>query len=63
MSDESAEFIKIYRAPNGNFYAVWGGRPVCTPSGGLRYFDTESEVWASLVERKCVSPVPGNIAA
>jgi hypothetical protein len=33
--------IKIRRAPNGKFYAVWHGRPICHNDGNLRYFDSE----------------------
>jgi hypothetical protein len=36
-----SEFIKIRPAPNGKFYAVWYGQPVCDADDGLRYFENE----------------------
>jgi hypothetical protein len=52
MTNESAALFKIRRAANARFYAVWRGQPVCTPSGGLRYFDTEDQARAALAERE-----------
>jgi hypothetical protein len=34
---------KIYPAPNKMFYALWREQAVCTPTGALRYFETEAE--------------------
>jgi len=61
MSNESSNAFKIRRAPNGKFY-VWGnGEAVCLPSGGLRYFGTEREASAFLID--CDRVEIGRIAA
>ena len=44
------KLIKIRPAPNGKFYAVWRGRPLCDADGRLRYFADKDEVLA-FVER------------
>jgi hypothetical protein len=41
---------RIHRAPNDKFYALRQGQAVCIPNGTLRYFDTENEAWAFLVQ-------------
>jgi hypothetical protein len=40
---EMSQGNQIHRAPNGKFYAVWRGEPICRMSGGLFYFDTDRE--------------------
>jgi len=50
MSNESFDAFSIRRAPNRKFY-VWGnGDAICLPNGNLRYFETERQAWAFLVE-------------
>ena len=34
---------QTYRAPNGKYYAIWRGQPVCALAGVLLYFDTERD--------------------
>ena len=31
---------QAHRAPNGKFYAIWRGQPVCALAGVLLYFET-----------------------
>jgi len=56
------EFIKIRPAPNGKFYAVWHGRPICDADGGLRYFTDEDEVF-EFIERCDAAELLGEFAA
>ena len=49
MNDDSS-IDQIHRAPNDKFYALWDGRPICTPNGGLSYFETMREARTFLAE-------------
>jgi hypothetical protein len=61
MNDESAETVKIRRAPSGKFYVRRFGEVVCLPTGNPRYFETEQEAWAYLAESNAAGI--GRIAA
>lgn len=50
MSNEYSDIVKICRAPNDKFYALSQGQAVCTPTGALRYFETEREALLFLAE-------------
>jgi hypothetical protein len=50
VSDEYPIIAKIFNAPNEKFYALWQGQAVCTPTGNLRYFETEGEARLFLAE-------------
>jgi hypothetical protein len=52
----------IYRAPNDKFYALSQGEVVCTPNGGLRYFETEYEAQAFLNRRNAGDSSSGEFA-
>ena len=32
---------QVFRAPNGRFYVLWRGQPICSMDGDLAYFETE----------------------
>lgn len=34
---------QVHQAANGKFYALWRGKVVYAPDGGVRHFDTEQE--------------------
>ena len=40
---------QTYRAPNGKYYAIWRGQPVCALAGVLLYFDTERDAEEFLI--------------
>ena len=40
---------QTYRAPNGKYYAIWRGRPVCALPGVLVYFETERDAEEFLI--------------
>jgi hypothetical protein len=46
LSDED----QVRRAPNGRFYAIWRGQPICVFEAGLLYFETELEAWAFVAQ-------------
>jgi hypothetical protein len=51
MTNENSDAFKVRRAPNGKFY-LWGnGEAICLPNGNLRYFWTEGEARAVLIDR------------
>jgi hypothetical protein len=41
---------KARRAPNGKFYGVWQGHPVCMLDGVLAYFHSERAAWDFLCQ-------------
>ncbi len=56
MTDESSEAVKIRPAPNGKFYCVSKrGETICLPNGSLRYFATEHEARAFMVDGEAVA--------
>ena len=50
MTNESSDAFKIRRAPNGKYYVWWNGEVICLPNGGLRYFQTQRDVWTFLID-------------
>jgi hypothetical protein len=48
--------INIRPAPNGKFYVVLDGQPVCDAAGGLLYFDDKRDVQRFL-QRRRTAPV------
>jgi hypothetical protein len=43
MDEEGSDWFSVHRAPNGKFYVMRRDQAICTPSGLLRYFETDRD--------------------
>jgi hypothetical protein len=50
MDEEGLNCFEVRRALSGMFYRMRQGRSICTRTGTVRYFETESDVLEFLAE-------------